>query len=307
MSDVQAGSVAASGGGALTVPCGFKFSGTAWGLFGQLFISYLLTFVTLGLYLPWFICRLQRWTTENINLVDSQGNKVTMRFTGTGGELFGAFIGGMILTVITFGLYGFWFAVSMIKFATDNTEGTTPDGKQVKVSFGGTGGGLFGTLFVGYVLVLVTFGLYTPWFMCKMIRWLYSHIQIRAGGDDPITLSFQGTGGEFFGVFIVGYILTVVTFSIYSFWWTVNIWKFQYENTVVTLPSGNRLAVSFTGTGGEFAGLSIVGIILMCITCGLYYFRFTVTQIQFQTDNIKIGSYSDASSSAAGVPKSLQA
>ena len=306
MSDVQADNYAA-GGGALTVPCGFKFSGTAWGLFGQLFVSYLLTAVTLGLYLPWFICRLQRWTTENVNLVDSQGNKVTMRFTGTGGELFGAFIGGMILTVITFGLYGFWFAVNMVKFVTDNTEGTTPDGKDVKVSFGGTGGGLFGTLFVGYLLTIVTAGLYMPWFFCQMIRWFYSHIQIRAGGDDPITLSFQGTGGTFFGIFIVGYILTFLTLGIYSFWLQVNIWKFQHDNTVVTLPSGNRLAVSFTGTGGEFAGLTIIGMILTFITCGLYYFRFMVTQIQFQTDNIKIGSYSDASSSAAGVPKSLQA
>ena len=293
MSDVQADNYAAAGGasgGALTVPCGFKFSGTAWGLFGQLFVSYLLTAVTFGLYFPWLICRLQRWSAENINLVDSQGNKVTMRFTGTGGELFGAFIGGMFLTVITCGLYGFWFMVNMVKFFSDHTEGETPDGKPVKVSFAGTGGGLFGTLFVGYLLLIVTAGLYGPWFMCRMIRCFYSHYQIRAGGGDPITLSFQGTGGTFFGVFIGGYILTVVTFGIYSFWFQVNVWKFQTDNTVVTMPSGNRLALSFTGTGGQYAGLCIIGIILTGLTCGLYMFRFMVTMIQFQTGNIEISS-----------------
>ncbi len=294
MSDVQAGdyseSGGVSGGGALTLPCGFKFSGTAWGLFGQLFISYLLAIVTFGLYFPWFLCRLQRWSAENTNLVDSQGNKVALRFTGTGGELFGTFIGGVILTILTLGLYGFWFMVSMIKFITDNTEGTTPDGKEVKVSFGGTGGGLFGTLFVGYLLLIVTAGLYFPWFMCRMIRWFYSHIEIRAGGGDPITLSFQGKGAAFFVTYVLGYLLTGVTLGIYFFWWQVNIWKFQHDNTIVTMPSGNRLAVNFTGTGGEFAVLTIVGFILTVITCGLYYFRFMVTQIQFQTDNIKISS-----------------
>ena len=294
MSDIQAGnyeaSSGASAGGTLALPCGFKFSGTAWGLFGQLFVSYLLTAVTLGLYAPWFICRLQRWSAENISLVDSQGNKVTMRFTGTGGDLFGTFIGGIILTMITFGIYGFWFAVNMAKFFVENTEGETPDGQKVKIAFSGTGGELFGTLYVGYVLLIITAGLYTPWFLCRMIRWFYGHIEIRAGGGDPITLSFQGTGGTFFGVFIGGYILTLVTFGIYSFWFQVNIWKFQHENTVVTMPSGNRLAISFTGTGGQFAKFSIIGMILTGLTLGLYIFRFMVTQIQFQTDSIEISS-----------------
>jgi len=294
MSDVQAdgfeASGEASGGGTLTVPCGFKFSGTAWDLFGQVFVSCLLMIVTLGLYSPWFFCRFQRWSAENTNLVDSQGNKVTMRFTGTGGELVGVYIVGMILTVFTLGIYGFWFMVNMVKFVTDHTEGETPDGQQVKVSFGGTGGDLFGTLFVSCLLMIVTFGFYAPWFFCRMIRWFYSHIQIRVGGGDPITLSFQGTGGEFFHVYLVGCIMTFFTLGIYQFWFQVNFWKFQHDNTVVTMPSGNRLALSFTGTGGQYAGLCIIGMILTVLTLGLYMFRFMVTMIEFQTDSIEISS-----------------
>ncbi|HIA18166.1 MAG TPA: DUF898 family protein [Planctomycetaceae bacterium] len=140
------------------------------------------------------------------------------------------------------------------------------------------------------MLLFVTVGLYTPWFFCRLISWFYDQIQIRAGGGDPITLSFQGTGGAFFGVFIGGYILTFVTLGIYSFWFQVNLWKFQHDNTVVTMPSGNRLAVSFTGTGGQYAGLCIIGMILTGLTLGLYMFRFMVTMIQFQTDSIEISS-----------------
>ena len=43
-----------------------------------------------------------------------------MEFNGTGGELFGLTIVGMFLTVITLGIYYFWFIVSTIKFQTDN-------------------------------------------------------------------------------------------------------------------------------------------------------------------------------------------
>jgi len=125
--------------------------------------------------------------------------------------------------------------------------------------------------------------------MCRNIRWFYDHLEIDAGQGNPITLEFKGTGGEMLKMFIVSCILTICTLGIYCFWFQVKVWKFQHDNTEVVTPSGNRLAVRFTGTGDQFAGIMIIGMILNFLTLGIYQFRFMVRQIQFQTDHIEIG------------------
>ena len=282
-------SVQTAAGGSFTVPCRFKFSGTAWSLFNQLVGGLIACMFTLGIYFPWLVCRMQRWTSENISLNDSQGNQVNTRFNGIGSELFATTVLGLLLTVVTLGIYGPWFVVSMIKFFVEKTEGETSDGQKVSMAFTGTGGGLFQNTFVGMILMTVTLGLYTPWFMCRNIRWFYDHLEIDAGQGNPITLEFKGTGGEMLKMFIVSCILTICTLGIYCFWFQVKVWKFQHDNTEVVTPSGNRLAVRFTGTGDQFAGIMIIGMILNCLTLGIYQFRFMVRQIQFQTDHIEIG------------------
>jgi uncharacterized membrane protein YjgN (DUF898 family) len=280
----------AASGGSIGTPCSFKFTGTGGELFSELIVGYLLTVVTLGIYLPSFLCKMQRWSTGNTTLVDRDGNTVKLEFHGTGGDLFGTLILGGLLTVITFGIYSFWFWVNLTKFFMDNTTGELPDGTEVKMSFQGSGGELFGKCIVAALLCVVTFGIYSPWFVCEIYRYFYGNTRIAAGGSKPIKLAFQGTGGDLFNMFIGGYLLSGITCGIYSFWFQVNIIKFILGNTEVTTPSGNKLKVDFTGTGGEFAVINIVGILLSMVTFGIYYFWFLTNLVKFQTENVKINS-----------------
>ena len=66
--------------------------------------------------------------------------EVKLQFEGKGDELLGAYIAGFLLTIVTLGIYSFWFIIKMHKFFLEKTTGQTPDGQQVTLSFSGTGG-----------------------------------------------------------------------------------------------------------------------------------------------------------------------
>ena len=241
-----------------------------------------------------------RWNSRHTNLNDHQGNTVTFSFSGTGGQLFVRLILGFILTIITLGIYGFWFYVNMFKFFVENSDAKTPDGRPVKVTFTGTGGQLFLDAFVGLLLTIVTLGIYFPWFVCKIIGFFCNNTTISVDGSQTAKLRFTGTGGELFGIFIVGFILTIITFGIYRSWYKVKKLKFLYGNTEVLTQSGSRFRINFNGTGGELFVINVLGIILSIITCGIYSFWLIVNLIRFRTDHLEVVESSSLSSSANG-------
>ena len=275
-------------GGSFAAPCRFEFTGTAWELFKELFVGGFLLIITLSIYTPWFICRAHRWIIQRIVVKDHAGREVNLKFEGKGEELLGTYIAGFLLTIVTFGIYGFWFVIKMHKFFVDKTTGQTPDGQQVTISFMGTGGEFFKELFVGCLLTGVTFGVYAPWMMCSLNRFFIDRTKIQVSDLGQISLSFQGEGGELIVNFIKWYLLMFVTAGIYMFWLQVNMMKFIYANTEITTVSGNKLRMDFTGTGLDNFKISFIGMIFTVCTLGLYGYRFAVHLIKFQTDNLEI-------------------
>ena len=280
--------------GTLVAPCRFVFAGTGGSLFGELIVGSILTIITFGLYSPWFICRLTAWSTQHTALQDSEDNTVSVDFVGTGGDLFVIYIFGYALTMITFGIYSFWFAVKLTKFFMENTTGETPDGDEIELSFEGTGGELFGQLFVGVVLTVITFGIYSPWMLCDLHRFFYDNTHIYVGDDEALSIAFVGTGGELFVMFLIGYVLSILTLGIYSFWFHVNLLKFFQGNTELNSAAGNTYRMEFTGTGGEYAMINILGVVLTIITLGIYYFWFVVDLMKFQTNHTAVFEAAEA-------------
>ncbi|MCB1190523.1 MAG: DUF898 domain-containing protein [Leptospiraceae bacterium] len=78
-------------------------------------------------------------------------------------------------------------------------------------------------------------------------------------------LKFYGSGGDLFGIFIVNLLLSIVTLGIYSFWGTVKITKYIYENTELL---ENRF--DYHGTGMErFVGF-LKAILLFAVGFGIF-------------------------------------
>jgi len=208
---------------------------------------------------------------------------VRFKFTGTGGALFAKFFVGMLLSLVTCGIYIPWFMVSITRYVCDNTVLETSAG-PVSLKFTGTGGALFVTFLVGYLLTIITIGIYTPWFICRINRFILQNTAVLRGDAQVGSADFAGTGGALFVTFLVGYLLTIVTLGIYMPWFMVKLMKFNLSGTQVTL-DGAVWTGDFDGKGGDLFVTLLVGYLLTVVTLGIYGAWFTCNMIRYHTDN----------------------
>jgi uncharacterized membrane protein YjgN (DUF898 family) len=264
----------------------FEFTGTGGGLLGRFIVGMILTALTFGIYMPWFIVSLQKYISKHLTLKTTAGD-VKFDFTGTGGGLFAKYLVGVILTALTLGIYTPWFLVNLTRFFEENTTATTGDGKTYVFNFSGTGGTLFGTFIVGYILTAVTLGIYAPWFLVSIGRFLTNNTKLMENGAVAGTFEFKGTGGQLLGTFIVGYILTLVTLGIYGFWFQVNLIKYFTKNIFGTV-ANKTCRGEFTGTGGRFLCIHVVGYLLTVLTLGIYGAWYLCNLMKYKFNHTKV-------------------
>lgn len=94
-----------------------KFTGGLLGLIGINLLQGFLMMITLGLAFPWTVCIKQRWLARHTYLDGRQ-----LVFDGTGGQLFGNYIKWFLLTIVTFGIYGFWLSLKMQAWIVKHTH-----------------------------------------------------------------------------------------------------------------------------------------------------------------------------------------
>jgi uncharacterized membrane protein YjgN (DUF898 family) len=89
----------------------------------------------------------------------------------------------------------------------------------------------------------------------------------------PYQFSFEGEGGELFGVYLVGLVLSIVTLSVYYPWFRAATLRYLYEKTEFM---GSRF--SFIGSGQEMFVGYIKFLIIIGVVFGSYYGGILVTQ-----------------------------
>ena len=127
------------------------------------FVNLLLIQITFGIYTPWALVNLKKWTYENVEVGGQRGR---LTFDGDGGTLFGTYLLGAILTYCTLGIYGAWLANDIFAFYWDNTR---LDGRGF--SFKKDPGGFLGTYILTVLLSYCTLGIYLPWGICNLFKW----------------------------------------------------------------------------------------------------------------------------------------
>lgn len=282
-----------SGGSGAVRP---NFQGTGGELFVTFLVGALLSVITLYIYMPWFMCRLARYFADNTTLGPTRRGDLRVEFTGQGGELLVILLLHGFLCLITLYIYMPWFLVKLIKFFCANTQAVAQDGTRFRLEFEGTGGELFVTFLVGALLSAITLYIYTPWFICKLNKAIFSRTAILENEQRVGNFDFEGSGGELFVTFLVGALLTVITLYIYMPWFQVKILRFTAENTRVHY-QGRVFGGQFHGTGGEFFVTLLVGLLLTMITLYIYYPWFLVNLWKFQYNNLEFNELG-----ASGMP-----
>ena len=94
-----------------------KFSGGVLPVFLFWIWAPILLTITLFLALPFIYCTVIRWVCSNSTI----GGK-RYKFKGTAGGLFARYIVWYLLTIITFGIYGFWSMRNQIRWIIESIE-----------------------------------------------------------------------------------------------------------------------------------------------------------------------------------------
>ena len=93
------------------------FDGGLLELIGLKILGAIVCGLTFGLAAPWAFTLIYNYEARHTVI---EGRR--LRFTGTAMGLFGQWVKWRLLTVITFGIYGFWVNLALIKWKTKHLE-----------------------------------------------------------------------------------------------------------------------------------------------------------------------------------------
>jgi len=112
------------------------------------------------------------------------------------------------LTIITLGIYGFWFQTNVRRYVLQHSRFG-----NVHADFDGTGGDLFGLSIVQGLLTAITFYIYLPWALVAFFKFYVDNTSLRQDDKSYYFKSFA-SGGEYFIVLIKSFFIVVLTLGI---------------------------------------------------------------------------------------------
>lgn len=93
------------------------FDGGLFGLLFWRFVGLIITICTAGICYPWALTLIYAYEARH-TVID--GHRLI--FTGSAIGLFGSWIKWFLLTIITFGIYGFWVSIALRKWKTKHLQ-----------------------------------------------------------------------------------------------------------------------------------------------------------------------------------------
>ncbi|WRS28596.1 DUF898 family protein [Oscillospiraceae bacterium MB08-C2-2] len=92
------------------------FDGEVLQFIGRSILASLICSFTFSICFPWALCMVYGWKIDHTVI---QGRR--LKFVGTPMGLFGSWIKWLLLTAVTFGIYGFWACINLEKWVAQNT------------------------------------------------------------------------------------------------------------------------------------------------------------------------------------------
>lgn len=225
-----------------------------------------------------------------------------LAFYGRGFDYFKIQLVNTILNVLTLGLYYPWAKAKNLKYLySKNTFEETP------FVFSGTGKEMFKGFIKAVLILIVLYGvsifLIANQYSLVGILLLYGGIlvllplaihgsykyRMAKTSWRGIRFGYTGEKGRLMGIFFKGLVFTILTFGIYSAWFTINLRRYLLSNVKI----GNARFV-YTGDGSDYFWLNIKGYLLTVITFGIYMFWWQKDQFRFFVDNLRFDQGDDA-------------
>jgi len=145
-------------------------------------------------------------------------------YAGDRTELFVLYTLGLLLTLITIGIYGFWFHIKLRKYIIGNI-------KVGNASFRYTGDGTeyFLLNLKGIALTIITLGIYIFWWEKDLFSYYVNKLELTQG-DKKVEFASTMTGGSFALLLITNMLIFIFTLGIGFAWIQVRTLKFIANN-----------------------------------------------------------------------------
>jgi len=152
---------------------------TPGGILMDLFITVAVLGLTAGLGLPWIYARYRRSLYRSFRIT-ARGSAV-LDFQGSGEEVIVRFFLTLILLPLGIATGGLLLGVlSWMWLKWDHGNMLVPDrsGQKRSSRFTGTFGAYYGRWVLGWLLTVISAGLYRPWAKVSEWRWIASHTEV---------------------------------------------------------------------------------------------------------------------------------
>jgi uncharacterized membrane protein YjgN (DUF898 family) len=170
-------------------------------------------------------------------------------YRGERGQLFGLFIKGILLTVVTIGIYGSWFAMNLRNYIFSNIKFG-----NIEFKSNARGSSYFVLILKGYFLSFITLGIYSFWWMSEIFAFYVNNISMHKD-DREIRLKSTATGVGFLGLILGNLIIIVFTLGLGFAWTQVRTMNFIANNIElegnIDLDSISQTEEEFTDATGE--------------------------------------------------------
>jgi len=253
-----------------------SFHGTGSSLFLLILKNVLLTIVTLGVYAPWAATERRKYVWQN---VEFHGQRFI--FGGTGLELFIGYLKVLVGYAVFLGVpmlvrqispslaiavqVAFVLGlVALIPFAVYGSRAyllSRSTWRGIHFSMQPGAGPFVRAFLVGYLLTVVTLGLYMPVWLNKLRKIITD--RSRFGNH---AFRYDGDDFEVWVMSMKGLLLSIVTLGIYYFWFRANLSRYEVEHTHFGQAKG-RLEL----TGGDVFKFTMTYLLGTTLTLGLAF------------------------------------
>lgn len=148
-------------------------------------------------------------------------------YRGNRGELVKKYIFGLLITVLTLGIYGPWFITDLRSYVINNLRLGS-----LELKFNGKGTSYFWICFKGVLLTVLTLGLYSFWFTRDVYRFHVNHVKICLDGVEQKLVSEAKVMG-FIELIVVNWFIVSFTFGLGYPWALERSLRFYMEHMVM--------------------------------------------------------------------------
>jgi uncharacterized membrane protein YjgN (DUF898 family) len=149
-------------------------------------------------------------------------------YTGDRTELIKLFVKGILLTFVTLGIYGAWFAMDLRRYIISNVKVG-----NASFHYHGNGSDYFWMNLKGYFLTLLTLGIYSFWWQRNMFAYFVNHTEL-AHGDKKVNLQSIATAGGFFELTIINALILFFTLGLGFPWIITRNLRFVTNNIAIS-------------------------------------------------------------------------